>query len=53
MKARFNEKKGVIEVQDPITKDWYRICYVHKGESINLDSIKEQYNITEISYLKE
>lgn len=53
MKARFNAKKGVLEAQDPITKDWLRICYVNKGESINLESIIEQYNITEISYIKE
>lgn len=53
MKARFNAKKGTFEIQDPITKNWLRICYINKGESINLESIIEQYNITEISTLKE
>jgi len=53
MKARFNAKKEALEIQDPITKDWVRLCYVNKGESIDLDSIRERYNITEISYFKE
>ena len=53
MKARFNEKKGTLEIQDPINKDWYRLCYVNEGEAICLDSIRERYNITEISYPKE
>ena len=53
MKARFNAKKEALEIQDPITKNWVRLCYVNKGESINFDEIREQYNITEVSYLKE
>jgi len=53
MKARFNKKKGTLEIQDPINKNWYRFCYINEGEAIDLDSFKKQYNITEISYLKE